>query len=121
MNRKKVMVVDDDLSLCLLYQEELEEEGYDVTVESDPVEAIRALEGVSPDLVVMDIWNPRMDGIEAMGRMLCIKRDLPVILNSAYSCYKDDFRTWPAVAYVVKSSNLSELKSVIRRSLNLAA
>ena len=60
-------------------------------------------------------------GIEAMGRMLCIRRDLPVILNTAYSCYKDDFRTWPAVAYVVKSSNMGELKSIIRRSLNIAA
>ena len=121
MNRKRVLVVDDDSNLCQLYQEELGDEGYDVIVETDPAEAIRALERASPDVVVMDIWNPRMDGIEAMGRMLCIRRDLTVILNTAYSCYKDDFRTWPATAYVVKSSDLGELKSVIKRSLIPAA
>lgn len=113
-----VLVVDDDTNLCQLYKEDLEEEGFVVLVSSDPVEAIRDLEKDHPDVVVMDIWNPKMDGIEAMGRMLAQRSDLPVILNTAYSSYKDDFRTWPAAAYVVKSADLSELKRAIRAALH---
>jgi CheY-like chemotaxis protein len=58
-----------------------------------------------------------MDGVEAMGRMLARKKDLPVILNTAYSSYQDDFRSWPAEAYVIKASDMSELKRAIRKAL----
>lgn len=116
-DRRRVLVVDDDPHICELYKEELEDEGYDVTVSTDPAEAIRDLPLEHPDVVVMDIWNPKMDGIDAMGRMLAMQNDLPVILNTAYTCYKDDFRTWPAVAYVVKSADLGELKTAIKDAL----
>jgi len=71
-------------------------------------------------VVLMDIRMPRMDGIEAMGKMLNDRRDLPVILNTAYSSYKDDFRSWPASAYVIKSSDLSELKRALTQVLGPA-
>jgi DNA-binding LytR/AlgR family response regulator len=46
-----------------------------------------------------------------------MKRDktIPVILNTAYSTFKSDFTTWSAEAYVVKSSDLSELKDTLRQ------
>jgi CheY-like chemotaxis protein len=114
---KKVLLIDDEENLCLLYREELESEGYSVRTAGDAAEAIRLLEQEVPDVVVMDIRMPRMDGIEAMGRMLSRRNDLPVILNSAYSSYKDDFRSWPAEAYIIKSSDLGELKRAIRKAV----
>jgi DNA-binding NtrC family response regulator len=113
----KVLVVDDEENLCLLYREELESEGYRVKTAPDAVSALRILEEDPPDVVVMDIRMPRTDGIEAMGRMLNRRNQLPVILNTAYSSYKDDFRSWPASAYVIKSSDLSELKKAIAQVL----
>ena len=113
----KVLVVDDEENLCLLYREELESEGYRVKTAPDCVSALRILEEDPPDVVVMDIRMPRTDGIEAMGRMLSRRNELPVILNTAYSSYKDDFRSWPASAYVIKSSDLSELKKAIAQVL----
>jgi CheY-like chemotaxis protein len=113
----KVLVVDDEENLCLLYREELESAGYRVKTAPDYAAAARLLEEDPPDVVVMDIRMPRMDGIEAMGRMLNRRNDLPVILNTAYSSYKDDFRSWPASAYVIKSSDLSELKKAIAQVL----
>jgi len=110
----KVLVVDDEENLCLLYREELESAGYRVKTAHDATGAMKILEEDPPDVVVMDIRMPRMDGIEAMGKMLSRRHDLPVILNSAYSSYKDDFRSWPASAYVIKSSDLSELKKAIQ-------
>jgi len=58
-----------------------------------------------------------MDGVEALGRILSEDNQLPVILHTAYATYKDNFMTWSADAYVVKSSDRSELKDEIRRVL----
>ena len=68
-------------------------------------------------MVVLDIAMPGMDGIETLGRVLSKDNRLPVILHTAYATYKDNFMTWSADAYVVKSSDLSELKSEISRVL----
>lgn len=67
--------------------------------------------------MVLDIAMPGMDGIEALGRILGQDNTLPVILNTAYSSYKDNFMSWSADAYVVKSSDLTELKAEIRKAL----
>ena len=115
--QKRILVVDDEENLCLLYRDELESEGYEVQTVCDVATALKMVDADPPDLVVLDIRMPRMDGIEAMGRILGRRNDLPIILNTAYSSYKDDFRSWPADAYVVKSADTSELKRVIRRVL----
>ena len=65
----------------------------------------------------MDINLPKMDGIETMGRVLSKNKEVPVIINTAYSNYKDSFMSWAADAYVVKSSDLSEIKSKIKEVL----
>ena len=119
--QKKVLIVDDEENLCLLYREELESEGYVVQTVNDAAEAMKIVEADPPDVVILDIRMPRMDGIEAMGRILGRRNDMPVILNSAYSSYKDDFRTWPADAYVIKSSDTGELKRTIKRVLGKSA
>jgi len=72
---------------------------------------------VEPDIVVLDIAMPGMDGIETLGRMLSRNNQLPIILHTAYATYKDNFMTWSADAYVVKSSDLTELKAEIERVL----
>ena len=113
----RILIVEDDANQCLLYKEELESEGYDVVTANDGREALRMVEAERPDLVVMDISMPGMDGIEAMSQMLAKDHKLPVILNSAYATYKDNFRAWSADAYVVKSSDLMELKDAIRNVL----
>jgi CheY-like chemotaxis protein len=113
----KILVVDDDPNQSLLYQNELASDGYDVRTAADGAEAIAMVEEDRPDLVVMDISMPGMDGIEAMSRMLAQDHKLPVILNTAYATYKDNFRAWSADAYVVKSSDLSELKKTIEEVL----
>jgi CheY-like chemotaxis protein len=57
---------------------------------------------------------PGMNGLEAMGHILHRNRKQSIILNTAYSQFKDDFESWSADAYVVKSSDLTELKSKIK-------
>ena len=111
---KTILVADDDKNLALLYQQELSDEGYQVDIVYDARSAIDRVEQDPPDLLILDIRMPGMDGIEALGHILGKDHQLPVILNTAYSNYKDNFMTWSADAYVVKSSDLTELKTTIR-------
>ena len=91
----------------------MSDEGYDVDVVNDARSAIDRVEKDPPDLLILDIQMPGMDGIEALSHILGKNNQLPVILNTAYSNYKDNFMTWSADAYVVKSSDLTELKTTI--------
>jgi DNA-binding response OmpR family regulator len=117
---KTILVVDDDHNQRLLYEGELTDEGYNVILACDGREALQKVRESSPDLVVLDIAMPLMDGIEALGRILSKDNKLPVILNTAYSSYKDNFMSWAADAYVVKSSDLTELKTRIKEALEKA-
>ncbi len=114
---EKVLCVDDDPSLLSLYQLELSDEGYEVILARDGKEALMKIEEESPDLVVLDICMSVMDGIETLSAMLGKKRHIPVILNTAYPQYQENFMTWGAEAYVLKSSDLTELKQKIREIL----
>ena len=115
---KKILIVDDEENLRELYKQELLDEGYSVILAANGKEALKRIEEESPDLVVLDIRMPEMNGIETLGKMVGKFKKIPIILNTAYSSYKEDFRSWAAEAYVVKSSDLSELKEKIKEVLN---
>ncbi len=111
---KKVLVADDEPAIRKLYERELRKEGYEVLFATNGQEAIRMVREGHPDVIVMDIRMPGMDGIEAMSRILEENNELPVIINTAFSSYKDNFLSWSADAYLTKSADLSELKGTIR-------
>jgi DNA-binding response OmpR family regulator len=113
----KLLVVEDEKNLRALYKSELTREGYDVVLAPDGQEALKLLDIEKPDLVVLDIRMPGIDGLETMARLLSRENTLPVILNTAYSAYRDSFLSWSADAYVIKSSDLTELKTKIREVL----
>jgi two-component SAPR family response regulator len=69
------------------------------------------------DLAILDIRMPGIDGVELLGRLLSRDSTMPVILHSAYAHYKDNFMTWTADHYVIKSSDLTGLKDKIRETL----
>ena len=118
MNKKKILVVDDEVNQGFLYEQELTDEGYDVDVVNSGREAVEMVGKTAYDLIVLDIGMPGMDGLETLGKMLGMDNRLPVILNTAYPSYKDNFMSWAADAYVVKSHDLTELKAKIRESLD---
>src|SRR4030042_4026976 len=112
--RPKILIVEDDESQRFLYSEELKEKGYDPILAKNGKEAMQFLRTMKPDLVVLDIVMPVMDGMEALGRMIGRYRDVPIILHTSYPQYKEDFMSWAADAYVNKSSDLTDFKRVIR-------
>jgi DNA-binding response OmpR family regulator len=115
---KTILVVDDDEAIRTLLQEELEEEGYKVLIATNARDALKMVAAEPLDLVILDIRMPGMDGLEALPRILGLKEGLPVIMNTAYSQYQDSFMSWAADAYVVKSSDLTELKEKVKELVN---
>lgn len=113
----KILIVDDEVNVRKLYSEELRNEGYDTVSASDMNEVFRIIEQESPDLVILDLKLGEESGIDCLNELAQRRKELPVIINSAYSVYKDDFKTWAADAYIVKSVDLGPLKSKIRELL----
>jgi DNA-binding response OmpR family regulator len=118
--QKKILVIDDDENMRDLLDLEFTDLNYAVTTVDSAFKGLSILRDQKIDLVVLDIKMPGMDGIEALEKIVSIKRDLPVIIHSAYSHFKENYLTWAAVAYVVKSGNLDELtrtvESLLQRS-----
>ncbi len=88
---------------------------------TDGDQAIDLTKKALPDLVILDIKiNPAYDGgLEVFKEMKTFDPKIPVILNSAYTTFRGDFCSWLADAYIVKSSNLTEVKRNIKRLLDL--
>lgn len=114
-NKQRILVIDDDVSMRELLNAELTDEGYEVTTSESAFEGMAFLQNKSFALVVLDIKMPGMDGIEALGRIIGIERGLPVIIHSAFSHYKDNYLTWSAADYVVKSGDFTKLKTAIQK------
>ena len=115
-NKRKILVVDDDRHLQILYKAELEEDGYDVHIAGSGIEALEKMEKIHPDLVTMDILLPDIDGVHLLRKFKERNFQLPIIISTAYD-YRDDFAVWGSEDYLLKSSNLSELKTAIRCTL----
>ncbi|MBM2835361.1 MAG: cheY 8 [Candidatus Brocadiaceae bacterium] len=105
---KTILLVEDDKNQLLLYKQELSLEGYNIITAQDGQEAIKKVKEHTPDLIVMDINMPKINGIEAIGKILSEHKKVPIIINTAYSSYKDNFMSWSADAYIIKSSDLKE-------------
>jgi two-component system, response regulator, stage 0 sporulation protein F len=117
VEKKRILLVDDEDGIQLLYREEFEDEGYTVDSAYNGVDALVKFRENPPDLVVLDINMPGMNGIEVLRQMKELRANLPIILSSAYQEYKQDFGSWASEAYVVKSANMDELKATIRKYL----
>ena len=114
---KRILVVDDEESIRELYRAELAEEGYEVDLAADGLQALRRLEAFRPDLVTLDVKMPGIDGIETLRRIRERNPTVPVILVTAFGEFKQDFNTWASDAYIVKSHDTTELKLTVRRLL----
>ena len=114
---KKILVVDDEANIREPYRVELAEEGYDVELAENGLEALRKLEAFRPDLVTLDVKMPGIDGIEVLRRIRQVDASLPVLLLTAFGEFRQDFNTWASDAYIVKSADLTELKTTVRTLL----
>ncbi|MEJ5300424.1 MAG: response regulator [Thermodesulforhabdaceae bacterium] len=113
----KILVVDDEEHIRLLYSEELRDAGYDVITAESGYKLLELIEKEKPDLVVLDIKMVDYNGLDLLQDIRAKFYDLPVILSTAYDTFKEDTKSMAADFYVVKSFDLTELKKKIAMAL----
>ncbi|HEX2052283.1 MAG TPA: response regulator [Actinomycetota bacterium] len=120
--RHKILITDDDPVIIELLQVNLEFEGYDVISAADGVEAVERAARDQPDLVILDIMMPRMDGWTARAELLKDPRtaNIPVIFLSARAQQADLRKGYESgvAAYVTKPFEPVELLDLIAQILS---
>lgn len=112
-----LLVIDKEVNTRLLFKDEFQEEGYEVTVAETTEEAMEQIQQNKPDIITLDIKMPGTEGIAFLRKIKKEESDIPVILCSAYAGHKKDFRIGVCDAFVVQSADLTELKTIIKRIL----
>ena len=116
---KRILVVDDEPHIVRLVQVNLQREGYEVLTAYDGVEALEKVAGEKPDMVVLDVMMPRMNGFEVLKKLKAddATRNIPVIMLTAKAQDADVFRGWQSGvdSYLTKPFNPMELLTFVRR------
>jgi DNA-binding NtrC family response regulator len=121
MSDKKVLVVDDEKHIRMLYQEELESEGYEVATSNGEEDILEVVEREKPKVVILDIkLGANRSGLDLLQEIRSKDQDLPVILSTAYDSFQHDLKSIAADYYVVKSVDLAELKSKVELAMKKA-
>jgi len=119
---RKILAVDDERHIVRLIQVNLERAGYQVVTAFDGPEALKKVESEKPDLIVLDVMMPRMDGFEVLKRLQANPetREIPVVMLTAKAQDADVFRGWASgvSAYLTKPFNPLELITFVRRILS---
>ncbi len=115
--RPPILLVDDEANQREMYKRRLERAGYQVHLAESAQAAVEAVQSQRPEVVVLDIAMPERDGLTALYELLDIDPSLPVIINTAYPAYADNFLAWAADAYVEKSVDISPLLDAIEQAL----
>ena len=121
--KPRVLVVDDDKAVRESLRRSLEFNGYDVSLASDGAEALAGIASSAPDVVVMDVMMPRLDGIEATRALRTAGNDLPILVLTARDAVGDRVEGLDAGAddYLTKPFALQELLARLRALLRRAA
>ncbi|MDN4173298.1 response regulator transcription factor [Nocardioides sp. SOB77] len=117
--KPRALVVDDDKAVRESLRRSLEFNGYEVHVATDGAEALAAIGRVGPDVVVMDVMMPRLDGIEATRALRAAGNDVPVLVLTARDAVGDRVEGLDAGAddYLTKPFALAELLARLRALL----
>ena len=117
----KILVVDDEALLVKGIRFNLQSEAYDVITGSDGLDAIELVQSEKPDLVILDVMMPHMDGMTACGKIREFS-DVPIILLTAKTDDMDKLMGFDHGAddYITKPFNILELKARIRALLRRA-
>ncbi|MGE5446142.1 MAG: response regulator [Ignavibacteriales bacterium] len=113
----RILVVDDEPNIRLVYREVLSDGGYNVLEAESAKETFDILKREPVDLVVLDIKLRSESGLDVLQRIANEFPHLPVILCSAYVSFQNDYTSWLAESYIVKSSDPEELLNEVNKVL----
>jgi CheY-like chemotaxis protein len=108
-----VLVIDAHPDWRSRIVEVLEQDGHTARVARDGIQGLKEVASDLPDLVVMDVRLPAMDGLDLMSRLLDQHRKLPIVLHTDCVATRDNFLSWSADAFVAKEPQLRELRRTV--------
>jgi DNA-binding NtrC family response regulator len=119
MENAKIMVIDDEESMCRFMQIMLQKEGYDVTSTVSSKEALEEMKSKDYDLVIADLMMPEMNGLELLSRAKSIHPDINFIVMTAYASVDSAIEALKkgAFDYITKPFKVDEIKIAIKKSL----
>jgi len=121
MTQPKILVVDDEKHIRMLYREELEADGYVVATSDGEEDILDVLGREKPTIVILDIkLGVNRSGLDLLQEIRSKDQQIPVILSTAYDSFQHDLKSISADYYVVKSVDLTELKDKVRMALKKA-
>jgi DNA-binding NtrC family response regulator len=120
MSKVNILIIDDEIDLCQSLSELLEEEEeYKVSITNNGEEGLTKIKEEIPDLVLLDIKMPGINGIETLEKIKVIDKDTLVIMLTAYQTVDSAIKSMKlgAYDYISKPFNYEELKIIIKRAL----
>ena len=122
---KKILAVDDERHIVRLVEVNLQRAGYEVVTAFDGKEALEKVKAENPDLVVLDVMMPFMDGFEVLRNLKANPEtaEIPVIMLTAKAQDADVFRGWQSGVdcYLTKPFNPMELLTFVKRIFDSVA
>lgn len=115
----KILVVDDQLGVRRLLFETFREDGHQVEMAANGIEAIKLTQEFQPDLILMDMKMPGMNGIETMRQVRALGNNVGVIMMTAYGDVQnmEQARDLGVLHYLSKPFDLFELRDKVREAL----
>jgi DNA-binding response OmpR family regulator len=113
----RILLVDDEPSIRFLYSDILADHGHEVVTAQSGGEAMQVIQKTPLDLVVLDIKLGPESGLSVLQQMVRDHPRLPVMLLTAYFSFQDDYTSWLADSYIIKSSDPSEFLEAVQRLL----
>lgn len=119
----KVLIVDDQFGIRILLNEVLQKEGYETYQAANGVQALDILQKHSPDLVLLDMKIPGMDGIEILKRMKVIDKDIQVIIMTAYGELDmiQEAKNLGALTHFAKPFDIDDIRTAVKKYIKVQA
>jgi DNA-binding response OmpR family regulator len=121
MNKFKVLLVDDELDFLELMKQRLESWGYEVATASTGNEAVKAVDKLTPQAVILDYWLPDLDGVATLKNIRKTDKDVPVVMFTAHPDEKviKGTENLSLSAVIPKLSAYSDVHALLKTTLNM--
>ncbi|WNS75302.1 response regulator [Bacillus sp. DTU_2020_1000418_1_SI_GHA_SEK_038] len=118
----KILIVDDQFGIRILLNEVLQKEGYDTYQAANGIQALDIVSKHSPDLVLLDMKIPGMDGIEILKRMRVIDKEIRVIIMTAYGELDmiQEARDLGALTHFAKPFDIDDIRAAVKKHVPIA-
>jgi two-component system response regulator (stage 0 sporulation protein F) len=116
---QKLLIVDDQYGIRILLNEVFQKEGYQTFQAANGYQALDIVEKHSPDLVLLDMKIPGMDGIEILKRLKAINADIQVIIMTAYGELDmiQESKDLGAITHFAKPFDIDEIRDAVRKNM----